>query len=660
MSGLGGPGILDSEGGEPVPLLLAESPAVVAAVEVGSQRWLLPSADGSHPEQALIVWIAMDPYGEDFEVTSVMIALPGRGMSDAVPVAAFDSPPVSVRFVQGNRATLAALRSVETSVAAALDDTFAPSAHGMIWPSASDLCRRAPPPLDVSEIFVQFADLGPQFALQGDIITEGFITAEELEELDGGLLAEEDDLPLVRPVVMLPTRGRGRGAGPTSRARVRSRAASAETGVPSARGPRGRGRGDQVAGSDGGGGPAAAPKALIDEIRSTIRAELGSLTQRIELLEHSHKAPPQAPAFSRGSPPGLDPLFGRGPGVVSDVLGAAREAQQLLRFGAGGPTASNPFATPAFGGPKYPSRVPPAKVPQSVGGTAKASPEVGGPVSRADAQQAPAGSSTTELLSRIATALEGSRSGAGTSSDTAAGAAGSLGEYMNLLSGASGDHAGSGVVSSRAGGLWALERIKRTRRERPDLVVEAAEAIAKEQLGVLAGESWNWRRHAESELLPACGNFSTLKRMLVLVAACLDEGRVYGLEQQQALLQHAYKVLEATARDPSHEMQWSWPLLGIADPAGRQRSNWAPGEAAALVAYHRDEAALEESKRKLAGGTHKADLSDSGLGRGDDAEPWWKRTAGAKAAAKAKAAAAKSFGGAQPKHAAQSSASPSA
>ena len=85
----------------------------------------------------------------------------------------------------------------------------------------------------------------------------------------------------------------------------------------------------------------------------------------------------------------------------------------------------------------------------------------------------------------------------------------------------------------------------------------------------------------------------------------MDEGRVYGLEQQQALLQHAYKVLEATARDPSHEMQWSWPLLGIADPAGWQRSNWAPGEAAALVAYHRDEAALEESKRKLAGGPTK-------------------------------------------------------
>ena len=90
--------VLDSVDGEPVPLLLAESPAVLAAVEVGSQRWLLPSADGSHPEQALIVWISMDPYGEDYDVTNVMVALPGHGMEEAVLVTAYDSPPLAVRF----------------------------------------------------------------------------------------------------------------------------------------------------------------------------------------------------------------------------------------------------------------------------------------------------------------------------------------------------------------------------------------------------------------------------------------------------------------------------------------------------------------------------------------------------------------------------------
>lgn len=642
----------DSVDGEPVPLLLAESPAVVAAVEVGSQRWLLPSADGSHPEQALIVWISMDPYGEDYDVTNVMIALPGHGMEDAVLVNAYDSPPLAVRFILGDRTSLAALQPLDVAVAATLEDTFSPEAHGMIWPSASDLCRRAPGPLVTSEIFVQFSDLGPQFALQGDVVTEGFVTAEELEDLG------DDDLPLVQSAAPPPSRGRGRGAASAAslRPRGRTRAASAEPGGSAARGGRGRGRSSPGQVPDVGGGPSAPPKALLDAISSTIRSELGSLTQRIEFLEHGHKAPPQAPSLSRGGPPGLDPLFGRGPGLVPDVLGAAREAQQLLRFGAGGSHAPNPFAMPSAGGPKAHPKGPPVRV----GAAAKAAQAFGGLASEDLSQKAPVGASTNELLSRIASALEGSRSGAATSSDTAAGAAGSLAEYMNLLSGASGgsDQSGAGGASSRAGGLWALERIKRTRRERPDLVVEAAEAIAKEQLGVLSGEAWNWRRHVESELLPVCGNFSTLKRMLVLVAACLDEGRVYGLEQQQALLQHVYKVLEATARDPAHEMQWSWPLLGITDPAGRPRSNWAPGEAAALVAFHRDEAALEESKRKLAGGSHRADPSDRG--GGDDAEPWWKRTAAAKAAAKAKAAAAKPAGGAQPKAGASSSANPSA
>ena len=484
MAELVGTGIpvLDSVDGEPVPLLLAESPAVLAAVEVGSQRWLLPSADGSHPEQALIVWISMDPYGEDYDVTNVMVALPGHGMEEAVPVAAYDSPPLDVRFMLGDRTSLAALQPLDVAVAAALEDTFAPSAHGMIWPSASDLCRRAPGPLTTSEVFVQFSDLGPQFALQGDIITEGFVTAEELEEL------ADDDMPLVQSSAPLPARGRGRGAaaGASPRPRVKGRATSAEPGASSARGSRGRGRAVPGQALDGGGGLSAPPKALLDAISSTIRSELGSLTQRIEFLEHSHKAPPQAPSLSRGGPPGLDPLFGRGPGVVPDVLAAAREAQQLLRFGAGGSSVQNPFAMPAVGGPKSRPKGPPAKA----GGPVKASQVPGGPFCEDSSPQAPAGASTNGLLSRIASALEGSRSGAATSGDTAAGAAGSLAEYMNLLSGASGSsgHSGSGGASFRAGGLWALERIKRTRRERPDLVVEAAEAIANEQLGVLSGE----------------------------------------------------------------------------------------------------------------------------------------------------------------------------
>ena len=344
---------------------------MLAAVEVGSKRWLLPSVDGSHSEQALIVWVSMDPYGEDYDVTNVMIALLGHGMEEAVLATAYDSPPLAVRFMLGDRTSFAALQPLDLAMAAAVEDTFAPEAHGMIWPSASDLCRRAPGPLVTSEVFVQFSDLGPHFALQGDIITEGFVTAEELENLG------DDDLPLVQPAAPLPARGRGRGAAAAAspRPRVRGRATSADPGVSSARGSRGRGRAVPGQVPDGGGGLSTPPKALLDAISSTIRSEFSSITQRIELLEHGHKAPPQAPSFSRGSPPGLDPLFGRGPGLVPDVFAAARKAQQLLRFGAGGSSAPNPFAMPAIGGPKSRPRVPLAKA----GGPAKAFQASGGP-----------------------------------------------------------------------------------------------------------------------------------------------------------------------------------------------------------------------------------------------------------------------------------------
>jgi len=633
--------LADSVFGEQVPALLAESASVTAAVEVGSQPWVLPSADGSNPEQALVVWMTLDPYGEDYELTNVMFALPGRGDSDAVLVApssayATGHPPISVRFVLGTRRTVEALLPLDISTAVEFGGqflhTFAPASGGVVWPSASALCRLAPPPPSAAEVFVQFSDLGAQFRIQGSVITDGFVTAEDFDDLPG--TENSDELPLLLPVSAERASARARGG----RGRgSRTRASSAE-----GRSARGRGRGASA--PAGGDGPASPPRSLIDEIKSAVRSEMSGLTQRIELLERASQSVP-TPTMK---PPGLDPLFGRVPDGSTDVFTAAREAQQLLRFGAGSPAGSNPFAMPSQSVPKAGSKAPPAKSGPLGGGGAKLTPPFANPAGKHPVGFSASGSSTNELLSRIATALEASHTGGGAASapDTGAGSAASLSEYLNLLSGAgaAGDSGGSGSVggASRAGGLWALERIKRTRRERPELVLEAAESIAKEQLGVLSGESWNWRRHAESELLPLCGNFSTLKRMIVLIAACLDEGRVYGPQQQQALLQHAYKVLEATARDPAHEMQWSWPLLGLTDPAGRKRSSFAPGEAAALVAFHRDEAALEESKKKLSGsGSHHPEASHNG---GDDGGvPWWKKSpaakASAKAAAKAKSAA---------------------
>ena len=207
-------------------------------------------------------------------------------------------------------------------------------------------------------------------------------------------------------------------------------------------------------------------------------------------------------------------------------------------------------------------------------------------------------------MGQLAAALQALAKGAtapAPSAPVAGGGALDAESYRNLLShslGTENDPINQGT-GSKVSGQWALERIKRTRRERPEVVFQAGVDAVTEQLGVLEGEAWSFRRHADTELIPQCGNFATLKRMLAVIAAALDEGRTHGAASQAAFLIHVYRVLEATARDPNHEMQWPWPLLGIPDPAGRARPSWAPGESAAVVAYHREEAALEESKKKL-------------------------------------------------------------
>ena len=142
-----------------------------------------------------------------------------------------------------------------------------------MWPSPSACCRRAPGPLAHHEILIRFADSGPQFAIQGDSFTDGFISSEEFE--DPG-----DDLPLLPvnvPVGPSPRGGRARGRG-------RARAASAD-GFP-IRG-RGRGRAASVGVAAGGVGLPDASQALLAEIRGVIRTEVATLTDRVSSLEQA-------------------------------------------------------------------------------------------------------------------------------------------------------------------------------------------------------------------------------------------------------------------------------------------------------------------------------------------------------------------------------------
>ena len=120
-------------------------------------------------------------------------------------------------------------------------------------------------------------------------------------------------------------------------------------------------------------------------------------------------------------------------------------------------------------------------------------------------------------------------------------------------------------------------------------------------MGALPGDSWCVRLHAERHLLPAAGSFTTLKRMSMMIACALDEGRTRGGQAQHAFLYQCYRVCELACLEDGHELEFGWPLLGIDDPGGRARSGLAPAEAATLAAWHRDRQHLDQA-RGMGGG----------------------------------------------------------
>ncbi len=108
-----------------------------------------------------------------------------------------------------------------------------------------------------------------------------------------------------------------------------------------------------------------------------------------------------------------------------------------------------------------------------------------------------------------------------------------------------------------------MERLVAARRQSPEVTITANERAMQEQMGVYPGEPWTASRHARQELMPQCGNLTTLKRIRAVLAAALDEGRLRGAQQQHTFLWHAYRVFENAAVTEGHDVSWAWPLLGI-------------------------------------------------------------------------------------------------
>jgi len=180
------------------------------------------------------------------------------------------------------------------------------------------------------------------------------------------------------------------------------------------------------------------------------------------------------------------------------------------------------------------------------------------------------------------------------------GAATTVDEYASMTRASSGETSYGTTVAH--GGAALIHRVVETRKLHPEVVVGAHERIVREQLHVLPGESWSWRRWVDAQVLPPAGNFRTLRRTAVMVAAALDEGRSFSLERQHAFLVLCLAVLEATAKDSGHDLGWYWPLLGTSDPDAAPRAHLAPTEHHALAAYHREEASLINARKTLATG----------------------------------------------------------
>ena len=83
-------------------------------------------------------------------------------------------------------------------------------------------------------------------------------------------------------------------------------------------------------------------------------------------------------------------------------------------------------------------------------------------------------------------------------------------------------------MKDQEGGHAQAQRTLRTRHEYPGVIIAAHET--------LPGESWSRQRNAREHLLHHCGHFRTLRRVVVMVAGALDEGRIGGFERQHAML----------------------------------------------------------------------------------------------------------------------------
>ena len=94
------------------------------------------------------------------------------------------------------------------------------------------------------------------------------------------------------------------------------------------------------------------------------------------------------------------------------------------------------------------------------------------------------------------------------------------------------------------------------------------------------------RNRGAGSPLHHCGHLRSLRGVIVMVTGDLDEGRIGGFERQHALVCQICRVC--------HKGQ----LRGLSDSNARPDVHWLPAEASAVVALHREAAALETARKQ--------------------------------------------------------------
>jgi hypothetical protein len=321
---------------------------------------------------------------------------------------------------------------------------------------------------------------------------------------------------------------------------------------------------------------------LATALQSAVVEPLSALAVRVSQLEHGHQS---APRGSQAVAPGA--LFGGSGAASSDAIaGALVSARGYLA--SGGQVLDNAAESSRVGGA---TRSGPLRSPAPPGLSLQ--PGAGGVDAPDDAPN------MAGTMLQLVDAIRGLKS---SDRNPGVGPARTVNEFLGLMD--AGD--------SKQIGVAQLERIHQTVLANPGIVTAAGEQLVMQELEVLPGDAWSYKKFAKETIYPEAPHHKTLMRAVAVLTEALDRGRRLGGEHQHAFLLQALKVFKDGAISTNKDLGYAWPVLGIADPGAGSRPLWTPQERVALAAFHRDESTLAAARQKVVGTPDANSLKSDG------------------------------------------------